>query len=157
MFRSSWLARLRSLTPLALALLACCAVLCAADSAGSRRCISGLASESAGVCAEHAQAAWLQSGAQGRRLDLGRSAQLFASSDARIAHELSSHCDVRARLERGSVAVHARDLRGGQLIVLTPHGEVVVKGTFFEVSLAANPAQVRASYLRELLKSVEDL
>ncbi len=42
-------------------------------------------------------------------------------------------CRTVLTLDHGSVAVHARDLGGGELIVETPRGNVHVRGTTFEV------------------------
>jgi hypothetical protein len=88
------------------------------------------------ACPEHAAATWQTTEQLTQRLDLGTRALLVAAPGARIAHDLSAACDVRARLTAGSVAVHARALRGAELVVHTPYASVLVKGTIFEVTLS---------------------
>jgi hypothetical protein len=89
--------------------------------------------EPAAVCAEHQGAAWRTTDGNLRELVLGSRALLRTPEGAQVIHSLAANCDLRAELVTGSLAVHARDLRGGRLVVSTPRGEVVVKGTIFEV------------------------
>jgi ferric-dicitrate binding protein FerR (iron transport regulator) len=89
----------------------------------------------AGACAGETNLVF-SVGAQ-RRLDLGARALLVASHGAIVAATQSADCDLRAGLVDGTLAVHARDLQGRALVVLTSRGEVRVKGTVFLVDFYA--------------------
>src|SRR5690606_12654934 len=75
-----------------------------------------------------------------RAIELGDRARfvLFGRADARL--ERVSPCETTFVLEDGRVAVHAIDLAGGELVVRTPAGEVVVHGTVFDVRFSAGDA-----------------
>lgn len=58
----------------------------------------------------------------------------FAATQASdVAIDLSADCDVQANLRLGSLFVHAENLQGRSLRVVTPHGRVEVRGTVFAV------------------------
>lgn len=97
------------------------------------------------LCDEHAGSAFRAGEGGQMELDLGTRALLVSGGNARIAHVLSEHCDVRVDLDDGSVAVHARNLRGGRLMVRTPRGDVTVKGTVFEVTFDAAEDQLEVA------------
>lgn len=73
-----------------------------------------------------------------RILDLGSRALLVATPGAQIEAALTASCDLHTVLRSGSVAVHARRLRGAALMVSTPRGAVRVKGTVFQVDFDAS-------------------
>ena len=79
-----------------------------------------------------------------RALDLGERARfvLFRGAYAELEREA---CRTVLTLREGRVAVHARDLRGGELVVRTRAGDVVVHGTVFDVSVARDAARLRVS------------
>jgi ferric-dicitrate binding protein FerR (iron transport regulator) len=70
----------------------------------------------------------------GQRFDLGELGTLVAARDTVVAIDAADPCRVRVRLERGSVAVHAAELGGGELRVVSPSAEVSVHGTMFSVT-----------------------
>lgn len=67
-----------------------------------------------------------------RALDLDGRARfvLFAGAEAEIAHDT---CTTVLTMASGRVLVHAEELLGGELVVRTEAGEVVVHGTLFDV------------------------
>ena len=71
--------------------------------------------------------------ASAQRFELG--ALGVVVSDARSAFWLDARdpCQLKLRLQEGRVSVHAADLGGGELRVVTPSGDVVVHGTQFAV------------------------
>jgi hypothetical protein len=84
-----------------------------------------------------------ETGAAGQqRLDLGERALVVAAQGTRVHAALSAEQDLRVVLEEGYVAVHARQLRGRSLVVVTPLGEVTVRGTIFQVSFRADLAEL---------------
>jgi len=97
------------------------------------------------VCAEHAAARFVPGPGAKQELDLGTRALLRAAPDTQITHEISPDCDVFTQMASGQVAVHARDLRGKHLVVSTPKGDIVVKGTLFEVSFEPGRSELRVS------------
>jgi hypothetical protein len=74
------------------------------------------------------------SAGDGRRFELGELGTLVATQDTLMELDAADPCRVRVRLDRGSVAVHAADLGGGELRVASPSAEVSVHGTVFAVT-----------------------
>ncbi len=77
-----------------------------------------------------------------RAIELGGRARfvVFGGAEARL--ERVSRCATTLVLDDGRVAVHAIDLAGGELVVRTPAGEVVVHGTVFDVQFSAGDARL---------------
>jgi hypothetical protein len=73
-------------------------------------------------------------GNAGARLDLGAVALAAALPGAVVHLEEASPCSTIIALDSGTVAVHAKDLGGGELRVRTTRGDVVVHGTIFAVT-----------------------
>ncbi len=73
-------------------------------------------------------------GASGARLDLGAVALATATPGTSVRLEEASSCRTIIALDSGTVAVHAKDLGGGELRVRTTRGDVVVHGTIFAVT-----------------------
>jgi hypothetical protein len=73
-------------------------------------------------------------GANGARLDLGAVAVASSSPGAAVRVEEATSCRTIIALDSGTVAVHAKDLGGGELRVRTGRGDVVVHGTIFAVT-----------------------
>lgn len=68
------------------------------------------------------------------RIDLGHLGEGRSSEEARIDLRVAERCRTVLHLAQGSVAIHAKDLGGGTLIVETPQGRARVVGTIFSVS-----------------------
>jgi hypothetical protein len=73
-------------------------------------------------------------GSSGARLDLGPVALATATPGTSVRLEEASPCRTIIALDSGTVAVHAKDLGGGELRVRTSRGDVVVHGTIFAVT-----------------------
>lgn len=73
-------------------------------------------------------------GSSGARLDLGSVALATATPGTSVRLEEASPCRTIIALDSGTVAVHAKDLGGGELRVRTTRGDVVVHGTIFAVT-----------------------
>jgi hypothetical protein len=73
-------------------------------------------------------------GSSGARLDLGAVALATATPGTSVRLEEASPCRTIIALDSGTVAVHAKDLGGGELRVRTTRGDVVVHGTIFAVT-----------------------
>lgn len=78
----------------------------------------------------------------GARLDLSPVALAVASPGARVSLREASSCRTAVGLEDGTVAVHARDLGGGELVVEAREGRVTVHGTLFAVTQRAESLEV---------------
>lgn len=89
------------------------------------------------------QAGWTEAALGQQTLDLKERALLVAGSDALVQGGLSPTCDVAVKLQRGRVAVHARQLGGHGLSVNTALGTVSVRGTIFEVSVVPERGELR--------------
>jgi hypothetical protein len=68
------------------------------------------------------------------RVELGQVGAIAVDDGAQMWIDASERCRVRLRLLAGRVRVHAADLGGGELRVVTPSGDVVVHGTTFGVA-----------------------
>jgi hypothetical protein len=79
-------------------------------------------------------AAGFVAGTNGARLDLGAVAVATSAPGTVVRLEEASPCRTLIALESGTVAVHAKDLGGGELRVRTNRGDVVVHGTIFAVT-----------------------
>jgi ferric-dicitrate binding protein FerR (iron transport regulator) len=94
--------------------------------------------EAALACAARAvapsSAAGFVAGTNGARLDLGAVAVATSAPGTVVRLEEASPCRTLIALESGTVAVHAKDLGGGELRVRTNRGDVVVHGTIFAVT-----------------------
>ena len=103
-----------------------------------RASLGARAGEAALACSSRAVApsasAGFVTGTGGSRLDLGAVAVASASPGAAVRLEEASPCRTLIALESGTVAVHAKDLGGGELRVRTKRGDVVVHGTIFAVT-----------------------
>jgi hypothetical protein len=90
------------------------------------------------LCASRAVPASAQdgfiTGSTGARLDLGAVAFAVAPPGTSVRLEEASACRTVIALDSGTVAVHAKDLGGGELRVRTTRGDVVVHGTIFAVT-----------------------
>jgi FecR protein len=73
-------------------------------------------------------------GSNGARLDLGAVALATSTPGTSVRLEEASSCRTVIALDSGTVAVHAKDLGGGELRVRTDRGDVVVHGTIFAVT-----------------------
>ena len=73
-----------------------------------------------------------------RRYALGALGSVVAAQGSALVLDGSDPCRVIVRLDEGRVAVHAADLGGGELRVVTPGGEVIVHGTVFAVEHRAS-------------------
>lgn len=71
-------------------------------------------------------------------LELRGRAAFSAAEASAVSVSLSAQCDLTAELHAGHVFVHAQNLAGRSLRVLTPHGEVEVRGTVFAVHAEAD-------------------
>jgi hypothetical protein len=71
-------------------------------------------------------------------VDLGVTGTLAVDDGAQLWVDASERCSTRVRLLGGRVRVHAADLGGGELRVVTPSGDVVVHGTTFGVAQDAS-------------------
>jgi hypothetical protein len=78
----------------------------------------------------------------GTRLDLGAVAVAAAEPGTVVRLTESSPCRTVIALDSGTVAVHAKDLGGGELRVHTARGDVVVHGTIFAVTEDASSLAV---------------
>lgn len=74
---------------------------------------------------------------RGAVIDLGERARFVLSRGADGAIVEATPCSTTFALRAGGLAVHARDLAGGELVVRTDSGDVVVHGTIFSVSVDA--------------------
>jgi hypothetical protein len=90
--------------------------------------------------------------ASGQRFELG--ALGVVVSDARSAFWLDARdpCQLKLRLRDGRVSVHAADLGGGELRVVTPSGDVVVHGTQFAVEHTSGTLTVEVAEGRVALQ-----
>jgi hypothetical protein len=70
----------------------------------------------------------------GARYDLGELGAVATAPGSVVSLDAGDPCRVRVRLQRGAVAVHAAELGGGALQVVTASAEVSVHGTVFSVS-----------------------
>jgi hypothetical protein len=89
------------------------------------------------VCASRAPAESAQGfvqGTEGARLDLGVTALAVTSKGSTVRLAEASACRTIIELDSGSIAVHAKDLGGGELRVHSPEGDVIVHGTIFSVT-----------------------
>ncbi len=77
-----------------------------------------------------------------RRYALGELGSVVAAPGSALELDASDPCRVLVRLDDGRVDVHAADLGGGELRVVTPGGEVVVHGTVFAVEHRASALTV---------------
>lgn len=66
-------------------------------------------------------------------LTLGARAEFVTPPGAEISVDLVEPCMTRISLHKGAIAVHAKDLGGGELRIRTGRGDVVVRGTMFRV------------------------
>lgn len=98
---------------------------------------------SAGACDARADLPFVDGNAKERSLELGSRALLVATPGAEVKATLMASCDLRIVLRAGSLAVHARQLRGAALMVSTPRGEVRVRGTVFQVDFDASTQVLR--------------
>lgn len=100
--------------------------------------VAAQSSNTALACASRAVAssasAGFVAGANGARLDLGPVAVASSSPGAAVRLEEATSCRTVIALDSGTVAVHAKDLGGGELRVRTSRGDVVVHGTIFAVT-----------------------
>lgn len=78
-------------------------------------------------------------------IDLGDRARFVLLEGARAELAEQTACRTVLALDRGRVAVHARDLSGGELIVRTSRGDVVVHGTIFDVRAEGDGAELAVS------------
>jgi hypothetical protein len=76
-----------------------------------------------------------------RRIALAR-ALIVADREAVLRVTALTSCALELALDRGKLAVHARDLAGGRLVVRTPHGTVHVRGTVFGVEVSGQALEV---------------
>ncbi|HVW29326.1 MAG TPA: FecR domain-containing protein [Polyangiaceae bacterium] len=81
-------------------------------------------------------------GSNGARLDLGAVALATSTPGTSVRLEEASSCRTVIALDSGTVAVHAKDLGGGELRVHTDRGDVVVHGTLFAVTRDASSLAV---------------
>lgn len=81
-----------------------------------------------------------RAGRRGAIVDLGERARFVLSRGARGEIVRAEPCSTIFALSSGSVAVHAKDLADGELIVRTATGDVVVHGTIFSVALGGHLA-----------------
>lgn len=58
----------------------------------------------------------------------------------------ADRCDIKLRLTQGDLLVHARDLGGGSLTVVTPQGQVQVRGTVFSVHVDKERMHVEVAH-----------
>ena len=97
-----------------------------------------VASGNAPVCASRVVPASAKAGfvggASGAELDLGSVAFAASMPGTSVHLEEASPCRTIIALDSGTVAVHAKDLGGGELRVRTSRGDVVVHGTIFAVT-----------------------
>jgi ferric-dicitrate binding protein FerR (iron transport regulator) len=70
-----------------------------------------------------------------RTVDLGDRARFVLSAGSRATLAEVAPCRTVLALGAGTVAVHARDLEGGELVVRAAAADVVVHGTVFEVAV----------------------
>jgi hypothetical protein len=100
--------------------------------------VEARSAEAALACSSRAvapsAAAGFVAGTNGARLDLGEVGVATSSPGAGVHLEEASPCRTLIALDSGTVAVHAKDLGGGELRVRTKHGDVVVHGTIFAVT-----------------------
>ncbi|HEX4338981.1 MAG TPA: FecR domain-containing protein [Polyangiaceae bacterium] len=100
----------------------------------------------AAVCASRTVPAGARAGfvagESGARLDLGSVALAASMPGTSVRLEEASACRTIIALESGTVAVHAKDLGGGELRVRTSRGDVVVHGTIFAVTRDATSLAV---------------
>jgi len=64
---------------------------------------------------------------------LGARAEFVTPTGAEVSVDLVEPCMTRISLHKGAIAVHAKDLGGGELRIRTQRGDVVVRGTMFRV------------------------
>jgi hypothetical protein len=116
------------------------------DDGAERASVGARSGEAALACTSRAvapsAAAGFVIGTSGARLDLGAVAVATSSPGAAIRLEEASPCRTLIALESGTVAVHAKDLGGGELRVRTKRGDVVVHGTIFAVTEDAASLEV---------------
>src|SRR5262249_12334412 len=109
-----------------------------AAESGARAVAAGHSSEAPLACASRPVApsagAGFVASAGGARLELGPVADAVSSTGTTVRLEEASPCRTIIALESGTVAVHAKDLGGGELRVRTKRGDVVVHGTIFAVT-----------------------
>ena len=100
--------------------------------------VAAQSGEAALACASRPVASSASAGfvaaANGARLDLGAVAVASSSPAAAVHLEEATPCRTVIALDSGTVAVHAKDLGGGELRVRTTRGDVVVHGTIFAVT-----------------------
>jgi hypothetical protein len=73
---------------------------------------------------------------------LGEAGLLAVQEGSAMWLDVSDGCRLRVHLLDGQVSVHAADLGGGELRVLTPSGDVIVQGTVFSVTHGADALRV---------------
>jgi ferric-dicitrate binding protein FerR (iron transport regulator) len=100
-----------------------------------------VASAPAQTCAAVENARLVTEPSGRRRLALAR-ALLVADRDADVRVTALTSCLLELSLTEGKLAVHARELAGGRLIVRTPHGAVHVRGTVFGVEVSREALEV---------------
>lgn len=79
-------------------------------------------------------------GADGRlrAVELGRRARWVLSAQSEATIVSLTPCDLIVRLERGRIVMHARELQGGRLQVISDAGSIAVRGTIFELEVSAD-------------------
>jgi len=102
------------------------------------RPVQGAAVAAARACERRAlPAPQLQPGAgEAQHVALGEVGALAVEAGSAMWLDAEDGCRLRVRLLDGRVSVHAADLGGGELRVLTPAGDVIVRGTVFAVAHA---------------------
>lgn len=84
----------------------------------------------------------------GEQLALGARAEFVTPPGAEISVDVVEPCMTRISLHEGAIAVHAKDLGGGELRIRTQHGDVVVRGTMFRVENDAKGLKVSVEHGR---------
>lgn len=74
--------------------------------------------------------------------EFGTTAIAQATAGSVVDVVTATPCTITLNLARGDLSVHARDLGGGELNILTPHGTVQVRGTVFSVHADERDFQV---------------
>jgi tetratricopeptide (TPR) repeat protein len=93
------------------------------------------------ACALPAGLALAERGGAGR-IDLGVLGDILASEGTRLSVKTSTACTLEVAVSGGSVLVDVHKLAPARLVLTTPHGDVLVRGTQFALDVADDALDV---------------